>query len=183
VLLGHNQHAQCFACRIGRPVDMDLCKAVFRGSPCYLDTTNTLNVSRAGSGAPLTWIFAKPWSGARRATWVTNNTLRVPDRAPPLAWIFVKPCSGARRVTWVTNNTLRVPDRAPPLTWIFVKPCSGARRAAWYLNNTLRVPEPRPLRNCLGALHGCIHLRHFENASTTHLIQGFGNEKTTTTHE
>jgi hypothetical protein len=71
---------------------------------------------------PLAWNFARPYSGARRATWLTNNTLRVPHRAPPSAWNFARPYSGARRATWLTNNTLRVPHRAP-LTQRRARPC------------------------------------------------------------
>jgi hypothetical protein len=57
------------------PVELVLCEAGFRGSPCCLGTTTRSPVRVPVWAPPLNWFFVKPSSGARRATWVTNNTL------------------------------------------------------------------------------------------------------------
>jgi hypothetical protein len=76
------QRAQCFACDLGRPVGLELCKTVFRGSPCCLDTT-TRSMFRVRPWAPpLAWNFVKPCSGARRAAWTQQHASRATLGAP-----------------------------------------------------------------------------------------------------
>jgi hypothetical protein len=68
--------------------------ALPKGSPC-------------ASRPPMAWNFARPDSGARRVTCMTNNTLRVRSWAPPMAWNFARPCSGARRAAVVQQHAQR----------------------------------------------------------------------------
>jgi hypothetical protein len=59
------------------PVELVLSKAGFRGSPCRLDTNNTLNVSRAALGAPVGLNLRKTVFGGSPCRLYTNNTLNV----------------------------------------------------------------------------------------------------------
>jgi tetratricopeptide (TPR) repeat protein len=79
------QHAQ--RAGSGAPVELDLRKAMFGGSPCYLVSNNTLNVSRASLGAPVELDLRKAGFRGSPCCFVptTRSTFRVPDRAPPLA--------------------------------------------------------------------------------------------------
>jgi hypothetical protein len=65
VLHGRQQHAQRFACRIGRQSLAHEPIAAF---------AERVLVCRA---PPMAWIFVVPGSGACRVAWVTNNTLNV----------------------------------------------------------------------------------------------------------
>jgi hypothetical protein len=84
---------------VPRPVNLELCKAVFRGSPHRLENKQHAHRFACGLGrqslahepggsyaeqilvcrAPLTWNFARPCSGARRATWypTTRSACRI----------------------------------------------------------------------------------------------------------
>jgi hypothetical protein len=83
--LGNKQHAQRFACRIGRPRWLGTLQGRVRGLAVLLSSNNTLNVSRAGSGTPLSCIFVKPITlffscyrvvcGVREVLWL-NGELR-----------------------------------------------------------------------------------------------------------
>jgi hypothetical protein len=85
VLLGHNNTLNVSRAALGAPVGLELCKAGFGGSPCYLDTT-TRSMFRVRFWAPpLAWNFVKPGSGARRATWSQQH-------AQCFAW-WICPCS------------------------------------------------------------------------------------------
>jgi hypothetical protein len=59
------------------PVELDLCGTGFGGSPCRLDTNNTLNVSRATLGAPDGLNLRKTGFGGTPCRLDTNNTLNV----------------------------------------------------------------------------------------------------------
>jgi hypothetical protein len=103
---------------------------------------------------PLNWIFVKPCSGARRATWTQQHAHRFACRIGRLQSLAHEPGAATRTESGVpapveldlcktvfggspccldttTRSTFRVPYWAPPMAWIFVVPCSGARRAAW----------------------------------------------------
>jgi hypothetical protein len=100
---GTQQHAQRFACQFGlrQSLAHEPAAASLGGVWC--------------AGPPLTLIFVKPCSGARRATWdpTTRSTFRVRPWAPPMAWFTVKPCSGARRAAAIQQHAARAGLGAP----------------------------------------------------------------------
>jgi hypothetical protein len=71
----------------------------------WLNPSNPLRTNRmaacAGRGLvpPLAWNFARPCSGARRVTWVTNNACRI---GRPVELDLCK--AGFSRATWTQQH-------------------------------------------------------------------------------
>jgi hypothetical protein len=107
--LDDKQHAQCFACGLGRPRWLVSSRRRVRGFAVLLGHNNTLNVSRALSGAPDGLFLRGAVFGGSpcHLDTTTRSTFRVPYRAPPMACFFVAPCSGARRATWTQQHAQR----------------------------------------------------------------------------
>jgi hypothetical protein len=103
---------------VPRPVNLDLCKAGFRGSPCCLDTTTRSMFRVLPWAPPLACFFVKPDSGAQRATWTQQHAQRAGSGVNPLR---------------TNRQRLRRKDRrgsAPPPAQFPMMPGSGARHRA-----------------------------------------------------
>jgi hypothetical protein len=119
---------------LGAPVERDLHKTGFRGSPCYLDPTTRSMFRVPDRAPPLNGIFIKPASGARRATWTQQRAQCFAcGLGRPVELDLHKTGFGGSPcyLDTTTRSTFRVRPWAPPVNWIFVKPASGARRATW----------------------------------------------------
>jgi hypothetical protein len=75
--MGNKQHAQCFACGLGRPRCIVSLQDRVQGLAVLLEHNNTLNVSRAGSDAPVALYLRKAVFRGSPCYLDTNNTLNV----------------------------------------------------------------------------------------------------------
>jgi hypothetical protein len=104
-----------------RPVGLDLCKTVFRGSPCCLVSNNALTVSRAALGAPVGLEPCKTGIRGSPCCLESNNTLNV-SRAALGAPVGLEPCKTVFRgspccLDTTTRSPVRVRPWVPPLNF------------------------------------------------------------------
>jgi hypothetical protein len=149
------------------PFSLELCKAVFRGSPCHRHPT-TRYACRIGRPR---WLGSSWYRVQGLAVLLGHNNTPNVSRAlldsPLQLGTLQGQGSGAHRAAIIqtTRPTFHVRPWAPPLNWIFVKPYSGAHRATVIQQHATRAGSGAPVGSylCKTGFRGSPCRRHPNN--------------------